>query len=92
MGGRTRAHVVIDLGPEVVVDRSRIRDPYVRLLLAAVGEPLAAGSPWVAVDKRAAFPRSVTTVHVRPERPRQPGSPRSTRPGRRRSPSTGSIL
>jgi hypothetical protein len=42
---------IIDLGREVVIDRSKIRDPYFRLWLAAVGEPLAAGSPWVAVSK-----------------------------------------
>ena len=52
---------VIDLGPEWVIGRSRIRDPYVRLWLAAVGEPLAAGSPWVAVSKRA-FPAAVTRL------------------------------
>jgi hypothetical protein len=50
---------VIDLGPELVIDRSRIRDPYLRLWLAAVGEPLAAGSPWVAVSK-GAFPAAFT--------------------------------
>jgi hypothetical protein len=52
---------VIDLGPELVFDRSKVRDPYLRLWLTAVGESLAAGSPWVAVSKRAfpgAFPRS----------------------------------
>ena len=43
---------IIDLGHEVVIDCSTIRDPYVRLWLAAVGEPLVAGSPWVAVRKR----------------------------------------
>jgi hypothetical protein len=72
MPGQTHAHVIINLGPEVVIDRSRIRDPYVRLLLAAVGEPLAAGSPWVAVNKRAVSPCSVTALRTlagrRPQR------------------------
>jgi hypothetical protein len=45
---------VIDLGSELLVDESRICDPYVRLLMAAVGQKLALGSPWIAMDKRAA--------------------------------------
>lgn len=44
----------IDLGLEVLVDGSTIRDPYERLLTAAVGQRLAPGSPWVAVNKRVA--------------------------------------
>ncbi len=45
---------MIDLGSEFLVDESAIRDPYLRLLTAAVGERLARGSPWVAVDKQVA--------------------------------------
>ena len=45
---------VIDVGRELLVDASRIRDPYLRLLTAAIGETLVRGSPWRAVDKRAA--------------------------------------
>jgi hypothetical protein len=45
---------IIDLSSEVLIDRSRVRDPYLRLLLAAIGQELAKGSPWVAVDKRTA--------------------------------------
>ena len=45
---------IIDLSSELLVDRSQVRDPYVRLLLTALGQPLARGSPWVAVDKRTA--------------------------------------
>jgi hypothetical protein len=43
---------VIDLGSELLVDRSTVRDPNVRLLAAALGEALARGSPWVAIHKR----------------------------------------
>jgi hypothetical protein len=45
---------IIDLSSEVLIDRSRVRDPYLRLLLAAIGQELARGSPWVAIDKRVA--------------------------------------
>jgi hypothetical protein len=36
----------------LLFDRSRIVSPYVRLLLTAVGQELARGSPWVSVNKR----------------------------------------
>ena len=42
---------VIDLGSEVLVDRSKVRTPQLRLLLKAIGQPLARGSAWVAVSK-----------------------------------------
>ena len=45
---------VIELGSEWLLDESRIRDPYLRLLVAAVGERVVSTSPWVAVDKRIA--------------------------------------
>ena len=45
---------VIDLGAELLVDQSTIRNPYLRLLTTAVGQQLAPGSPWVAVNKRVA--------------------------------------
>jgi hypothetical protein len=41
---------VVDLSSELLIDRSQVRDPYVRLLLAASGQELARGSPWVAVE------------------------------------------
>ena len=47
-------HRIIDLGSEVLIDRSRVRNPYLRLLLAAFGQQLAKGSPWVAVNKKIA--------------------------------------
>ena len=45
---------VLDLSSELLIDRSQVRDPYLRLLLAALGQEMAKGSPWVAVDKRVA--------------------------------------
>jgi hypothetical protein len=47
-------NAVIDLRSELLIDRSQFRDPYVRLLLTALGEEVANGSPWIAVDKRVA--------------------------------------
>ncbi len=44
---------LIDLGTEVLLDESRIRDPHLRLLLAAIGTKLLPKSAWVAVDKDA---------------------------------------
>jgi hypothetical protein len=34
---------IVDLGPEVAINTLRVRDPYVRLMLTAVGNSLAAG-------------------------------------------------
>jgi hypothetical protein len=45
---------IIDLGNELLVDRSKIRLGQLRLLLAAVGRPLVAGSPWTVINKRVA--------------------------------------
>jgi hypothetical protein len=42
---------VIDLGTELLVDQTTIRDPYLRLLAVAIGQKLIAGSPWLAIDK-----------------------------------------
>ena len=42
---------IIDLSSEVLIDRSLVRDPYTLLLLTALGQELAEGSAWVAVDK-----------------------------------------
>jgi len=45
---------VIDLGTELLVDRSEIVQGSLRLMLSAVGHPLVAGSPWLVVDKATA--------------------------------------
>ena len=44
----------IELGNEVLVDRSRVTTPQMGLLLAAFGRPIVTGSPWVVVVKRIA--------------------------------------
>ena len=43
---------IIDLGSELLFDRSQVASPYVRLLVTAIGQELAGGSPWVSVNKR----------------------------------------
>ena len=45
---------IIDLCSELLIDRSCVRDPHLRLLLTAIGQELAKGSPWVAVSKQVA--------------------------------------
>ena len=45
---------ILDLGSELLVDRSRIGSPYFRLLIDAIGRELVKGSPWVAVNKTVA--------------------------------------
>jgi hypothetical protein len=47
-------NAIIDLESEVLVDRSIVRNPHLRLLLTAFGQQLADGSPWVALDKKVA--------------------------------------
>jgi hypothetical protein len=47
-------NTIIDLSSEVLIDRSQVRSPYLRLLLTALGQELAKGSPWVVVDKKVA--------------------------------------
>ena len=47
-------NAIIDLGNELLVDRSQIQLPQLKLLLDAIGQPLARGSAWVAVNKRIA--------------------------------------
>src|SRR5882757_9919005 len=43
---------IIDLGSELLFDRSRVASPHVRLLVTAIGQELVRGSPWVSVNKR----------------------------------------
>ena len=45
---------IINLDSELIIDRSRVLDPYLRLLMVAIGQNLAKGSPWVAMDKKVA--------------------------------------
>ena len=46
--------MIIDLSSEVLVDRSRVRNPYLRLMLTAFGQEVAKGSAWIAIDKEVA--------------------------------------
>ena len=47
--------MIIDLSSEVLIDRSQVREPYLRLLLSALGEQLVKGSPWIVLDKTVAL-------------------------------------
>jgi hypothetical protein len=43
---------VIDLGSELLIDRSALIDPFLRLIADALGIPVVDGSAWVAVAKQ----------------------------------------
>jgi hypothetical protein len=47
-------NAIIDFNSDLLVDRSRFRDPHLRLLLAALGRELVKGSEWVVVNKEMA--------------------------------------
>jgi len=42
---------ILDLGTELLVDRSTIADPFLRLIVAALGETVLEGSAWVSINK-----------------------------------------
>lgn len=50
---------IIDLGAEVIIDRSTIRNPYVRLIARALGAPIVSGSSWVFIEKELALQLSL---------------------------------
>jgi hypothetical protein len=60
---------VVDLGSELLFDRSRVASPYLRLLATAIGRELARGSPWVSVDKRVLAVYEVGPELLAPEPP-----------------------
>jgi hypothetical protein len=62
-------NTIIYMSSELLVDRSRIRNPYLRLLLTAIGQELAKGSPWVAVNKKIATEYSPLgrLLHAQPQ-------------------------
>jgi hypothetical protein len=60
-------HAIIDLNTELLVDRSRIGNPYLRLLLTAIGQELAKGSPWVAVNKKIALQFGLAEQFLAPQ-------------------------
>ena len=72
----------VDLGSEVLIDLSLIRDPYVRLMVAANGEAVASGSPWVAVSKCVAGLCWVPSRQAIPPHPRPPARGRVRHQGR----------
>jgi hypothetical protein len=43
---------IIDVGSELLIDRSTVTDPFTRLIVAALGQTVVEGSPWVAIDKQ----------------------------------------
>jgi hypothetical protein len=47
-------NTIIDLASEVLIDRSQVQNPYLRLLLTSLGREVAKGSAWVAINKRVA--------------------------------------
>jgi hypothetical protein len=59
-------NAVIDLGSELLLDLSEVCDPYVRLLAVALGQTLAEGSPWVALDKQSAAIFGLWPADARP--------------------------
>jgi hypothetical protein len=59
-------NTIIDLSSELLIDRSRIRDPYLRLLLTAIGVELAEGSAWIVLDKKVASEYGIVGQFMRP--------------------------
>ena len=47
-------NAIIDLQSEFLVDRSKFRDPHLRLLLKAIGRELSKGSAWIVINKQIA--------------------------------------
>jgi hypothetical protein len=43
---------VIELESELLIDRSSLNDPFLRLIADALGTPVLNGSAWVAVAKQ----------------------------------------
>lgn len=60
-------NTIIDMNSELLIDRSRIRDGYLRLLLTALGQELVRGSPWVAVNKKVAMEHSLALLLIEPQ-------------------------
>ena len=58
---------VIDFGAELLFDRSRIASPYLRLLIAAIGQELVRGSPWVSVNKKVMAVYAVSPELIAPD-------------------------
>ena len=59
-------NTIIDLSSELLIDRSKIRSPYLRLLLTAIGAELAKGSAWIVLDKKIAAEYGIVGQFMRP--------------------------
>jgi hypothetical protein len=42
---------IVDFGTELLIDRTRVNAPQLKLLLSAVGRPLVRGSAWLSIDR-----------------------------------------
>ena len=63
---------IIDLGSELLFDRSRVASPYLQLLVAAIGQELVRGSPWMSVNKRALAVYEISPELIAPDPPEPP--------------------
>jgi len=45
-------NTIIDVGSELLIDRSTVKDPFLRLMVAALGQTLVDGSAWVSINKQ----------------------------------------
>jgi hypothetical protein len=45
-------NTIIDTGSELLIDRSTLDDPFLRLIVAALGRSFVKDSPWVTVNKQ----------------------------------------
>jgi hypothetical protein len=62
-------YAIIDLDSELLIDRSQVQSPHLRLLLTILGEEMVQGSPWVAVNKQAACRWNVLNYFLLPQKP-----------------------
>ena len=62
-------NAIIDLGSELLIDRSSIANPYLRLMLTAIGYEFARGSPWVGVNKQVACEYGLLDFLIKPQVP-----------------------
>ena len=45
-------NTIIDAGSELLIDRSTVTDPFVRLIVSALGKSVVEGSAWVSISKQ----------------------------------------
>ena len=62
----------IELESEVLIDQSVIRDPYLRLMAAAVGRQIIRGSSWLTIHKDVAEACLVSDQYSLPSASRSP--------------------